>query len=194
MAIRVENIHSKVLGQDSTCSMLHFVSSPWWNLQEQQLSQTSSKNLSLRVETPSLCFEEAKHLGQQIEEDQSSHSMESSSQSQRGATTMGKSNSQDQCISSESGPPWLIKAIQIDPAQNESFGKHVEEQPKPAFFPSNLESSANPSQIEFPQSAAQNSMYLLGFLLQQLIFGLWASSHDSAANDGDSTCSRPTAS
>ena len=103
MPIRVENIHSKVLGQDSTCSMLHFVSSPWWNLQEQQLSQTSSKNLSLRVETPSLCFEEAKHLGQQIEEDQSSHSMESSSQSQRGATTMGKSNSQDQCISSESG-------------------------------------------------------------------------------------------
>nr|XP_027065444.1 nuclear transcription factor Y subunit A-3-like isoform X2 [Coffea arabica] len=155
MAIRVENIHSKVLGQDSTCSMPHLVSSPWWNLQEQQLSQTSSKNLSLRVETPSLCFEEAKHLGQQIEEDQSSHSMESSSQSQRGATTMGKSNSQDQCISSESGPPWLIKAIQIDPVQNESFGKHVEEQPKPAFFPSNLESSANPSQIEFLQSAAQ---------------------------------------
>lgn len=142
MAIRVENIQGKILGQDSTCSMPHFVSSPWWNLQEQQLSQASSKNLSLRVETPSLCFEEAKHRGQQLEEDQSSPSTESTSQSQRGVTTMGKSISQDQCVSSES-------------VQNESFGKHVEGQAKSGFFLSNLEFSANPSQIEFSQSAAQ---------------------------------------
>ncbi|KAL3535556.1 hypothetical protein ACH5RR_004017 [Cinchona calisaya] len=142
MAIRVQNNNGKILGQDFICSMPHFVSSPWWNSQEQQLSQTLSRNGSLRAESPSQCCEEVKNLDLQLE-NQRSPSPQSSSLSLRGVTAMGKSNSQDQLVSSES-------------VQNKNYGKHVEEQVKSTFLVmSNMEFSALPSPVDLSQSAAQ---------------------------------------
>ncbi|KAL3532668.1 hypothetical protein ACH5RR_006189 [Cinchona calisaya] len=135
MAIRVQNINGKILQSDSP--MPHFVSSPWWNFHEQQLSQTLSKNLSLRVKSPSQCCEEVKCLGLQLE-DQSSPSTQSSTQSQLEVTAMEKATSQDHCISSDS-------------VQKESYGKHAGEQVQSAF----LEFSPHPSQVELSQSAVQ---------------------------------------
>ncbi|CAI9100672.1 OLC1v1037820C1 [Oldenlandia corymbosa var. corymbosa] len=145
MAIRVQNMPMKSLGQDSIYSTPHLTT--FWNPHGQQLSEALPKNSSLRGGSPSQCGQEAKRLDF-ILEDQSSPSTQSSSQSQRGVTAFGRTNSQDQCVSSES--------VQI-----ESYGKHVDEQVKSSYLMSNLELSVHshpqlhtlPSQAEVIQSS-----------------------------------------
>ena len=73
-----------------------------WISHEQQIPQSLSDNLSLKVESPSLLCQEAKHLGLR-HQDRHSSSTQSWSKSHPEGTVVGATNSQDQCISSESG-------------------------------------------------------------------------------------------
>ncbi|KAF2304069.1 hypothetical protein GH714_026841 [Hevea brasiliensis] len=64
-------------------------------------SQSLSKNIGLKVESPSQLYHKAKHFGLQLL-DQESSSTQSIGQSHNEVGTVGETNSQDQCISSES--------------------------------------------------------------------------------------------
>ncbi|PSS15485.1 Nuclear transcription factor Y subunit A-3 like [Actinidia chinensis var. chinensis] len=109
-----------------------------WISHEQQIPQSLSDNLSLEVESPSLLCQEAKHLGLRHQDCHSS-STQSRSQSHPEGTIVGVTNSQDQCISSESGG-------------DGSHGKHVEGKMKSVFFTSHPNSVTNPLEIDFSQS------------------------------------------
>lgn len=118
--------------------MTHFAANcpPWWNSYEQHFSQSSSKHNSLNVQPPPQLPQEARQLGLRCQ-DQDSLSAQSTSQIDHEVTAMGRTNSQDQSISSES-------------VQNESYGKQGEGQSKPFFLMDNGTSS---SQIDFSQSS-----------------------------------------
>ncbi|THG12474.1 nuclear transcription factor Y subunit A-3-like [Camellia sinensis] len=123
--------------------MSHFAvnHSTWWNSHEdkQKFSLSLSKNLSLKVESlPHIC-QEAKHLGIQ-EQDRDSSSTRSTGPSHHEVTAMGGTNSQDQCISSES-------------VRDGGYEKHVEGQMTPIFFMGrHPDFVTNPSQVDFSQS------------------------------------------
>ncbi|KAJ0031278.1 hypothetical protein Pint_13457 [Pistacia integerrima] len=140
MAIRIQDLTKKFFDQSSGCSMPHFsVSCPsWWNSSEQKISQSLSKNSSLKVESPPQLFHDGKYLGLQLA-DQESSSAQSIGQSHHEVSAIGGTNSQDRCISSESG-------------QDESCGKGVEGQMKPVFLLSNSEVVFNPPHADYNQS------------------------------------------
>lgn len=111
MAIQVHNFPKKNFGESSIHTMPHFsVNSPaWWNSPEQQFPMSLSKNLSLKVgSTPELRQEPKKHLGVQAQE-QDSSSTQLTGQSHQEVTAVGGTDSQDQCISSDSGIDALIR-------------------------------------------------------------------------------------
>ncbi|KAF5935261.1 hypothetical protein HYC85_026390 [Camellia sinensis] len=86
--------------------------------------------------------EEAKHLGIQ-EQDRDSSSTRSTGPSHHEVTAMGGTNSQDQCISSES-------------VRDGGYEKHVEGQMTPIFFMGrHPDFVTNPSQVDFSQSIFQ---------------------------------------
>lgn len=84
--------------------MSHFaVNSPsWWNSNEQHIPQSVSNSLSLKMESPPQLNHGAEQLGLQVQ-DQDSSSTQSGGQSYHEVTAIGGTNSQDQCISSDSG-------------------------------------------------------------------------------------------
>lgn len=142
MAIRIRDFPKKSFDQSSVRSMSHFpVSCPsWWNSNEQQVPEPLSKNISLKVESPPQLFHDAKYLGLQLP-DQESSSAQSIGQSHNQVGAVGGTNSQDQCISSESG-------------HDENCGKGTEGQLKPVFLLSNSEIVFNPSHVDYNRATA----------------------------------------
>ncbi|PSS02007.1 Nuclear transcription factor Y subunit A-3 like [Actinidia chinensis var. chinensis] len=140
MAPQAQDLPNKNFNQSPVYSMSYFAVNcqSRWNSHKQQIPQSLSDNLSLKVESPSLLCQEAKHLGLQ-HQDHDSSSTQSSSQPHPEVTVVGATNSQDQCISSESGG-------------DGSYGKQVEGQMKPVFFTGHPNSVTNPSEIDFSQS------------------------------------------
>ncbi|KAA8523291.1 hypothetical protein F0562_009714 [Nyssa sinensis] len=140
MAIRVQNFPKKTFDQDPIQSMSHFAANcpSSWNSHEQQFSHSFSKNLSLKVESPPQLCKEAKHLGLQLQ-DRESSSSQSTSRSHHEVTAMRGTNSQDQSISSES-------------VQDESYARGAVGQMKPVFFMGNPDLVINPSQIDISQT------------------------------------------
>ena len=102
MAIRVQNLPKKTFDESSCHSLSHLSVScpPWWNSNEQQIAQSLPQNISLKVETPSQLYHNAKHLDHQLR-DQESTSAKAIGQSHHEVGVIGVTNSQ--CYSSESG-------------------------------------------------------------------------------------------
>lgn len=142
MAIRIGNLPKRSFDQSSVHSMPHFTVNcqAWWNSNEQQLPESFSKNLSLKVESPPQLYQNMKQLGLQLQ-DQDSSSSQSTGQSHQEVSAIGRTNSQDQCISSES-------------VHGESCEKRVEgqSQMKPVFFMANPDVVFNPSQVDYGHS------------------------------------------
>ncbi|KAF2304077.1 hypothetical protein GH714_026896 [Hevea brasiliensis] len=137
MAVRIQNLPKKNFGQ----APFIFSSPSWWHSNEQQISQSLSKNIGLKVESPSQLYHKAKHFGLQLL-DQESSSTQSIGQSHNEVGTVGETNSQDQCISSESG-------------QDEGCGKGAEGRMKPVFLFSTPEIALNTSQTDDSHSMAR---------------------------------------
>lgn len=76
--------------------------SSWWNSNEQKIPSSSSKTASLKMGSPRQQNHEAKHLGLQLP-DQESSTIQFTGQSHHEVGAVGGNNSQSQCISSESG-------------------------------------------------------------------------------------------
>ncbi|KAK3213454.1 hypothetical protein Dsin_018160 [Dipteronia sinensis] len=145
MAIRIQDFPKKSFDQSSVRSMSHFsVSFPsWWNSNEQQVPELLSKNISLKAESPPQLFHDANYLGLQLP-DQESSSAQSIGRSHHEVGAVGGTNTQDQCISSESG-------------QDESCGKGAVGQLKPVFLLSNSEIVFNPSShVDYNNAMAHN--------------------------------------
>ncbi|KAK0571111.1 hypothetical protein LWI29_011257 [Acer saccharum] len=145
MAIRIQDFPKKSFDQSSVRSMSRFsVSCPsWWNPNEQQVPDLLSKNISLKAESQPQLFHDANYLGLQLP-DQESSSAQSIGRSHHEVGAVGGTNSQDQCISSESG-------------QDESCGKGAEGQLKPLFLFSNSEIVFNPlSHVDYNNAMAHN--------------------------------------
>ena len=98
MALRIQNLLKKNFDEP------HFtVSCPsWWNSNEQQFSPSLSKNISFKVDSSPQTYHEAKQLGLNLPDQESSSTL-SIGQSHNEMSAMGGTNSQGQCISSESG-------------------------------------------------------------------------------------------
>lgn len=120
--------------------MSHFAAncSSWWNPNEQQIPRSLSNNLSFKMESQAQPCHDAKHLGLQVR-DQDSSSSQSTGQSHDEGAGMGGTNSQDRCISSESG-------------QEINCGKRVEGQMKSVIFLGNPDLVFNPSQVDYSHS------------------------------------------
>ncbi|KAL3744697.1 hypothetical protein ACJRO7_013896 [Eucalyptus globulus] len=133
MPIRIQNLPKKNFDQGSILSMPHVgvTYPPWWSLNEQQLPQSLPKNSGLKAESPPMLHHQAKHLGLQLQEQESS-STQSAGNSCHEVSVVGGANSQDQSISSESG-------------QDESCGRSFEGQTKPIFMFNNPEIVFNSS-------------------------------------------------
>ncbi|XVF48938.1 hypothetical protein PTKIN_Ptkin03bG0228400 [Pterospermum kingtungense] len=112
--------------------------SPWWNSNEQQIAQSLPQNISLKVETPSQLYHNAKHLDLQLP-DQESTSVQAIGRSHHEVGVIGVTNSQG--YSSESG-------------QEESCGKDIEGQAKPVFMPNNPNILFSPSHPNYNHSMA----------------------------------------
>ncbi|EOY30322.1 PREDICTED: nuclear transcription factor Y subunit A-3 [Theobroma cacao] len=140
MAIRVQNLPKKNIDESSVHSLSHLSVScpPWWNSNEQQIAQTLPQNITLKVETPSQLYHNAKHLGLQLP-DQESSSAQAIGQSHHEVGVIGVTNSQ--CNSSESG-------------QDESCGKDIEGQMKPVFLLNNPNTVFSPSHPNYNHSMA----------------------------------------
>ncbi|CAK7352512.1 unnamed protein product [Dovyalis caffra] len=112
----------------------HFaVSCPsWWNSNEQQFSPSVSKSISFKVDPPSQPYHEAKQLGLHLPDQESSSTL-SIGQSRNEMSAVGGTNSQDQCISTES---------------DESCGKGLEGKMKPVLLLSTPDSVSNHSQAD----------------------------------------------
>ncbi|XP_022754817.1 nuclear transcription factor Y subunit A-3-like [Durio zibethinus] len=140
MAIRVHNLPKKTFDESSVPSLSHSSVScpPWWNLNEQQIAQSLPQNISLKVETPSQLYHNAKHLDLQLP-DQELTSAQAIGQSHREMGVIGVTNSQ--CYSSESG-------------QDESCGKDVEGQVKPVYLLNNPNTLFSISHLNYNHSVA----------------------------------------
>lgn len=128
--------------------MPHFTGnySSWWNSQDQQISQTLSKNINFRVENSPQHCQEVEHLGLQLQ-DKGSPSTQSSSQSIHDLTGAGTATSQDLCVSPS------------QPVQTQIFRKHVEGQVKPTLLLSNPEFSVSTSEMDLNQSTISFAAY-----------------------------------
>ncbi|GMH16525.1 hypothetical protein Nepgr_018366 [Nepenthes gracilis] len=115
----------------SSMSQLYANCPSYWKSNEQRISESLSKSLSLNVESPPQFCPKATQLGFQLQDHDSSSSI-STTQSNHDATATIGTNSQDQCISSEFG-------------QEVNCGKSVEHQVKPLH----LDAAFNPPQIDY---------------------------------------------
>lgn len=84
----------------------------WWNPDEQKILSSLSKNASMKAGSPPRLCHEAKHLGLQLP-DQESSTIQLTGQSRHKVDVMGGSNCQDQCVSSESGNYSLLHEFVI---------------------------------------------------------------------------------
>jgi nuclear transcription factor Y alpha len=84
--------------------MPHFTanSASWWNSDEPKIPSSLSKTASLKLDSPPQLNHEAKHSGLQLP-DQESSTIQLTGQSNHEVGAVGGTNSQSQCISSESG-------------------------------------------------------------------------------------------
>ncbi|KAL2501180.1 Nuclear transcription factor Y subunit A-3 [Forsythia ovata] len=119
------------------------------NLHE-KFSETQSKDLSSKVGYPSQHCKGVKHLSFQQQDPRSSSTQSTGSYHE--VTAMGKTSSQDQCASSDSG------------VHDQSYGKRGQEV-IPTLFLGNPDSFISPSQAEISQSMipyAYSDPYLSG--------------------------------
>lgn len=115
MAVRVQNFPKKNISQPFIQPMSHFpfITTAWWNSQEEQFHQPLSKSLSLKVGSPRQACHAEKHAGRQPQ-DQDSSSTQSTYQSHQEVVALGGNSFQDQCISSDSGlMPYVFNVNQI---------------------------------------------------------------------------------
>ncbi|KAL9362383.1 hypothetical protein Peur_045168 [Populus x canadensis] len=128
MALRIQNLLKKNFDEP------HFtVSCPsWWNSNEQQFSTSLSKNINFKVDPSPQPYHEAKQLGLNLPDQESSSTL-SIGQSHNEMSAMGGTNSQGQCISSES---------------DESCGKGVEGKMRPVLLLSTPDGVSNHSQAD----------------------------------------------
>jgi nuclear transcription factor Y alpha len=123
--------------------MPHFTanSASWWNSDEPKIPSSLSKTASLKVDSPPQLNHEAKHSGLQLP-DQESSTIQLTGQSNHEVGAVGGTNSQSQCISSESD-------------QDEGCGKGAEGQMKAGFLLNNSDFMFNPSQVAHSYSMAR---------------------------------------
>ncbi|XWS70064.1 hypothetical protein CRYUN_Cryun03dG0017000 [Craigia yunnanensis] len=128
MAIRVQNLPKKTFDESfvRSLSRLSVSCPPWWNSNEQQIAQSLPQNISLKVETPSQLYHNAKHLDLQLP-DQESTSAQAIGQSHHGVGVIG---------------------------QDESCGKDIEGQVKPVFLLNNPNTLFSPSHPNYNHSMA----------------------------------------
>ncbi|XP_050218397.1 nuclear transcription factor Y subunit A-3-like isoform X2 [Mercurialis annua] len=136
MAVQMQNLPKKSFNQ----AQFTYSCPSWWNSNEQQTPLPSSRNISFKVESSPQLYHEAKNLGLQLL-DQDSSSSQSIDQSHNEVAAVGGTSSQDQCISSESG-------------EDESCGKSAEGRMKPVFMYGTPEIALNPSQADNSHSLA----------------------------------------
>lgn len=106
---------------------------PYWNSNDQRISESFSKGLSLKVDSSPQLHQKARSLGFHLQDQDSSSSQ--STHSNHDLTATAGTNSQDQCLSSESG-------------QEVSCGKNVGGQAKPVYLMGNLDGTFNAAQID----------------------------------------------
>lgn len=82
-------------------SQLYVNCHSYWNSNDQQISESFSKSLSFKVDSPLQLRQSTRSLGFHLQDHDSSSSQ--STQSNHDLTATAGTNSQDQCISSESG-------------------------------------------------------------------------------------------
>ncbi|XP_022729790.1 nuclear transcription factor Y subunit A-3-like [Durio zibethinus] len=136
MAIRVQNLSKKNF-DESSAHLLSYSSvtcPPWWHSNEQQIAQSLPQNISLKVETPSQLYHNAKLLP-----NQELISAQAIGQSHHEVGAIGVTNSQSS--SSESG-------------RDESCGKGIEGQMKPVFLLNNPRTLVSPSHPNYNHSMA----------------------------------------
>ncbi|GAB4853749.1 hypothetical protein Ancab_017942 [Ancistrocladus abbreviatus] len=104
----------------------------YWNSNEEQISESLSKSLSLKVKSQSQLSYKSRPLGFKLHEQDSSSSQ--STQSNHDLAAGGGANSQDQCLSSESG-------------QEVSCRKRAEHQVKPVFLVGHRDAASNSPQM-----------------------------------------------
>jgi len=123
--------------------MPHFTanSASWWNSDEPKIPSSLSKTASLKLDSPPQLNHEAKHSGLQLP-DQESSTIQLTGQSNHEVGAVGGTNSQSQCISSESD-------------QDEGCGKGAEGQMKAGFLLNNSDFMFNPSQVAHSYSMAR---------------------------------------
>ncbi|KAL9256513.1 Nuclear transcription factor Y subunit A-8-like protein [Drosera capensis] len=117
-------------------SQLYSSYPPYWNLDNEQLSESLSKTFSLKLESPRQLSQKVRNLAFQLRDPNSSSSQ--STQSNHDVAGIGQTNSQEQCISSVSG-------------QEDSCDRSSEQQVKPIFF-MGPESALNLAQIDYGHS------------------------------------------
>ncbi|GAB2218088.1 hypothetical protein Droror1_Dr00001306 [Drosera rotundifolia] len=123
-------------------SQLYSSYPPFWNFDNEQLSESLSKTFSLKLESPQQLSQKVRNLAFQLHDPNSSSSQ--STQSNHDVAGIGQTNSQEQCISSESG-------------QEDSCSRGSEQQVKPIFF-MGPESALNLAQIDYGHSMIQPHM------------------------------------
>ncbi|KAL8136507.1 hypothetical protein V2J09_002508 [Rumex salicifolius] len=135
MATRIQNSTDKNLDQGSVQSMsqLYMNYPSHWNSHEHQISDSLSKSLSLKVNFSAELCNKAKNPGLQMPDDSSSSQ---STQSNHDLTGAGRTNSQDNCNSSESG-------------QDVSCDKRVESQIKHVFMMGQSDVAINQHQASY---------------------------------------------
>lgn len=119
---------------------------PQWNPNDQPISESFSKSLSLKVDSPPQLHLNARSLGFHFKDTDSPSSQ--STQSNHEMTANAGTNSQDQCISSESG-------------QEVSCGKNTG-QVKPVYFMGQPEASFTTGQIDYNSCAMTCMPYPCG--------------------------------
>lgn len=114
---------------------------PWWNSNNQRVAASSSENLSLKMASlSSQLSDNAKQLGLQVQ-DQDSSSTQSSSQSQQDLASSEGTTSQDGSVPLKSG-------------QDEAQGRHMEGTVKPLLCLGNPNSGFHPTQVDYSHSMA----------------------------------------
>ncbi|XP_022751744.1 nuclear transcription factor Y subunit A-8-like [Durio zibethinus] len=142
MAIRVQNMTKKNFDASSlhSLSRLSISGPPWWNSNEQQnIAQSLPQNISLKVESPSQLYHNAKHLYLQLPVQGSASAQAIFGQSHHEVRVIGVTNSH--CNSSESG-------------QDEGCRKDTEGQRKQVFLLNNPDTVFSPSHSNYNHSMA----------------------------------------
>ncbi|KAG4167397.1 hypothetical protein ERO13_A13G192100v2 [Gossypium hirsutum] len=141
MAVRVQNFPKKTFDESSVRSLSHLSVSctPWWSLNEQQIEEPLPHNISLKVETPSQLYHQAKHLDLQLP-DQELTTVQAIDRTHCEVGAIGVTSSQRD--PSESAGPF------------ESCEKDTEGQVKPVFLVNNPNTLFSPSHQNYNHSMA----------------------------------------